>query len=95
MDYITTNFSDDIRGLAGSDKLIAARSPSGYIQMVLAPELATLVIMDDMDVEQHRARKIMQESIKLGDLLHGNEDDERRPRRATARYEVEEADDWD
>jgi hypothetical protein len=71
MDYIMTIFSDTIRKLAGSDRIIAARSAVGYIQMVLAPEVATLLVMEDMSVDETQARTILQESTSLGDLLHG------------------------
>lgn len=38
--------------------------------MVLAPELATLLIMEDMNVESERARAIIGESNLIGDLLN-------------------------
>ena len=73
---------------AGSDKIIAARSPSGYIQMVLAPELATLLVKEDMNVTVEQARSIMKESGDIGDLLNGTDEVKRVLRRT--RVEVEE-----
>jgi hypothetical protein len=76
MDFITRSCSDAIRLYAGSDKFIAARDVSGYVQMVLAPELATRLVMEDMNVDVERAREIMGESTDLGDLLSGGADSE-------------------
>lgn len=73
-DYITQQFSEKLRTLAGSDKLIGAAGVAGYIQAVLVPELATLLVKDDMDVGVERAREILVESTEVGDLL--NEEDE-------------------
>jgi hypothetical protein len=78
MDYIMSEFSDTIRKLAGLDRIIAARSASGYIQMVLAPEVATLLVMEDMSVDEAQARAIMQESADLGDLLNSKEEGDHR-----------------
>jgi hypothetical protein len=72
MDFITRQFHDTLRNNARSDKLISARDISGYIQMVLAPELAAQLIMEDMTVGQEKAREIMAESAELGELLHGS-----------------------
>jgi hypothetical protein len=43
------------------------------MMMVLAPELATMLIMEDMNVDAERAREIMRESVELGDLLNSGE----------------------
>jgi hypothetical protein len=39
--------------------------------MVLAPELATRLVMQDMDVDAEDARNIMGQSVQLGDLMNG------------------------
>jgi hypothetical protein len=74
MDYIMSEFASTIRKLAGMDRIIAARSAPGYIQMVLAPEVATLLVMEDMSVDEAQARAIMQDSASLGDLLNSKEE---------------------
>jgi hypothetical protein len=38
--------------------------------MLLVPELAVQMIMEDMDVSQAQARSILQESIWVGELLN-------------------------
>jgi RTC4-like domain len=88
-DFILNEFSSTIRELAGSDKLIAARGPSGYVQMVLAPELATVLVMQDMEVGTERARQILIESSEIGDALNGGEAEEKDKK--LRRDEVEDA----
>ena len=41
--------------------------------MVLAPELAAILIMEDLNVSAERAREILEESSELGELLNGDE----------------------
>ena len=48
---------------------------AAYIQAVLAPELATLLIMDDMGVDEENARVILRDSIDIGNLLNEEEDE--------------------
>jgi hypothetical protein len=83
-DFILAEFSDDIRKLAGSDKVIAARGATGYVQMVLAPELATRLVMDDMrqshpNMKEKEAREILGSSSNMGHLLNGLENVEQQP----------------
>jgi hypothetical protein len=78
MDFITKECSASLRSQIASDKLIAARDVSGYIHMVLAPELAMRLVMEDMKVDMDQARQIMAESTELGDLLHGSTEEEKR-----------------
>jgi hypothetical protein len=50
-----------------------ARGVAAYARLVLAKELATLLIRDDMNVSLERAREILEESANVGDILHGKE----------------------
>jgi hypothetical protein len=77
--FILNRFADHIRKLAGYDTVIAARGPTGYVQMVLAPELAALLVKEDMcdgqvRMDDEEARRILSESIDLGELLNGIEE---------------------
>ncbi|KAK8032786.1 hypothetical protein PG991_002184 [Apiospora marii] len=69
-ELIMHSFSDTVRKRAIEDPLVAARTYTGYVQSVLVPELAVRLIMEDMNVDEEDARKIMQESSGLGDVLH-------------------------
>ena len=75
VDNIIARFSTKLRRLAGSDKLISAGGVSGYVQAVLAPELAVMLVMDDMRVDEDGAREILRESVDIGNLLNEEEDE--------------------
>jgi len=75
--FLSYEFSTRLRSLATTDPVIAARDASGYINMVLVPELASRMIMDDMKVDVERAREIMEESHALGELMNGPESEGR------------------
>ncbi|KAI3343206.1 RTC4-like domain-containing protein [Ustulina deusta] len=68
--FIMRTLSDVIRRRAVEDKLISARSYTGYVQMVLIPELTVRLIMEDMSVPEERARDVLEESVEIGELLH-------------------------
>ncbi len=70
-----SNFSSQIRRLAATDKLISSGGVSGYVQTVLVPELAVLLVKEDMRVDDETARVILQESIQIGDLLNEEEEE--------------------
>jgi len=77
--FILDQFAHEIRKLAGSDTVIAARGPTGYVQMVLAPELAALLVKEDMrnkrdEIGDEQAREILSVSIDIGELLNGIEE---------------------
>jgi hypothetical protein len=75
MDNIISNFSSHIRRLAATDKIISSGGVSGYVQAVLVPELAVLLVKEDMGVDDEEARGILQESIEIGDLLNEEEEE--------------------
>ncbi|KAJ8122479.1 hypothetical protein ONZ43_g1338 [Nemania bipapillata] len=68
--FIMNALSDVIRRRAVEDKLISARSYTGYVQNVLVPELTVRLIMEDMSVPEERARDVLEESVEIGELLH-------------------------
>lgn len=71
-----SHFAPKIRRLASSDQLISAGGVSRYVQSVLVPELAVLLVMDDMSVDAEGAREVLGDSVDLGNLLNEEEDDE-------------------
>ncbi|EFR03122.1 hypothetical protein MGYG_06117 [Nannizzia gypsea CBS 118893] len=75
MEAIVTRFAPRVRELALSDSLVKAVGVSGYVQAVLVPELTTTLVKEDMNVDEEEARRIMQESMEIGDLLNPQIDD--------------------
>ena len=49
---------------------------AGYVHAVLAPEMAIMLIGEDMHVGEEGARKILRESEEVGGLVHEEEEDE-------------------
>lgn len=72
---VMLRFSSKIRCLAASDKLIALDGVSGYVQTVLVPELAVLLVKDDMGVNEDCAREILRDTVDIGNLLNEEEDE--------------------
>jgi len=72
---IIDKFSSQLRRIAVTDRLVAARGVTGYVQNVLVPELAVRLICEDMSLEVEEARQVMRESVGLGDLLNEEVED--------------------
>ena len=75
LDYAMSKYASRIRRLAGSDGLISAGGVAGFVQAVLAPELAVMLVKDDMNVDEEQAREILKESSEVGNLLNEEEDE--------------------
>lgn len=69
------HFSSYIRSIASADNLIAACSIALYVQEVLVPEIAVLLIKQDTSVNNAEARAILGESTEIGEILNEGEDD--------------------
>lgn len=52
------------------DRLMSSRGFTPYVQAVLVPELAVLLIMEDMNVGIEEARDILDDSASFGELLN-------------------------
>lgn len=75
-DKIVDDLSSVLRESSVKDELVsAARGVGAYVQAVLVPELAVRLIMEDMDVGSAEARRIMEESMWLGELVNEELDD--------------------
>ncbi|KAF2675418.1 hypothetical protein BT63DRAFT_420604 [Microthyrium microscopicum] len=72
--FIMENFTGKLRRVATKDRIIAERDVAGYVQMVLVPEIAMRLIMEDMDVNEEQARVIMRESTNIGIALNDSEE---------------------
>jgi len=76
MEFVLSQLAPRIRTLAGSDRLIAsAGGVSGYVQSVLVPELATRLVMQDMDTSEERAMQVLEESGEIGELVNEDVDE--------------------
>ncbi|KAI9656447.1 MAG: hypothetical protein M1829_000406 [Trizodia sp. TS-e1964] len=76
MEIIMSRFSPIIREIAAKDRLISSGGVLSYVQAVLVPELAVLLIKEDMGVDNEMARSIMEASIDIGDLVNEEQDEE-------------------
>lgn len=65
MDY----FSSHIRIIAYDDSLIAGCGVALYVQEVLVPEMAMLLVKEDLGVTDVEARSILEESTEIGEIL--------------------------
>ncbi|KAJ5509449.1 hypothetical protein N7527_011592 [Penicillium freii] len=70
LETIIRRFSVVVRRLATTDELIKTAGVAGYTQSVLVPELAVLMVKDDMKVNDEDARRIMRESMDIGGRVH-------------------------
>ncbi|KAL6229907.1 hypothetical protein BDW75DRAFT_84081 [Aspergillus navahoensis] len=67
---ITTRYSRKLRRLAAEDHIVKQAGVVGYTQAVLVPELAIRLIKEDMGVDDASARKIMRDSIDIGEKMN-------------------------
>lgn len=68
-EFVMHNHTRLLKKVAPRDALISKRSVAAYMQAVLVPEITTLLIMEDMNVGEERAREILDESVVMGELL--------------------------
>ena len=76
MHNIIARFTTKLRRLSTEDRLISSNSVSRYVQAVLAPEMAFMLVKEDMGVDDETARALLRESAALGNLLNEEEDAE-------------------
>ncbi|KAI9802196.1 MAG: hypothetical protein M1825_002916 [Sarcosagium campestre] len=91
MDVLARRFSADMRQLAATNSLVMSGGWSAYVQEVLVPELATLLVQEDMQLPSaHEARLMLGESGDIGELLNEEEDDDLRHVAELERQQEEE-----
>ncbi|KAL1585923.1 hypothetical protein WHR41_04991 [Cladosporium halotolerans] len=78
-EHILGHFAARLRELAVSDPLIAASGVaggvSGFVQAVLVPEVAVALVQEDMKVGAKVARRLLAESLEVGELLNEEADE--------------------
>lgn len=72
---VTTHFAQKLRRLAAVDHIAKTAGVAGYAQAVLVPELAVLLVKEDMKVNDESARRILRDSIAIGEKLNAQLND--------------------
>ena len=71
-----SKFTSELRCLSASDDLISSGGVSEFVQAVLVPELALLLIKDDMNIDdEEQAREVLRNSVDIGHMLNEEEDE--------------------
>jgi hypothetical protein len=71
--HISKNFATQLEKHTRTDVLMSAQGAMAYVQEVLVPELATVLIQEDKNVTVLEARRILKDSTWVGDLLYPSE----------------------
>lgn len=75
-ELIVERYSSLLRQRAPKYRLISARGHTAYVQSVLVPELTVRLIKNDMKVNSEEARKILESSRSIGELLNDEKGDQ-------------------
>lgn len=75
MENIISHFSHKIRRRAAADSLVSTGGVSAFVQAVLTPELAVMLVKEDMKTDDEDARAILRDSAEVGHLLNEEEDE--------------------
>ncbi|RDL34700.1 uncharacterized protein BP5553_07828 [Venustampulla echinocandica] len=67
---IMHDFTPLLKKRVVKDRLMAARGVAGFVESVVVPEVAVLLIKEDMSVGSGEARDILADSASLGELIH-------------------------
>jgi hypothetical protein len=71
MEHIIFELRSDLSRRMLEDPLLRMVGVGAYVVTVLVPELAVMLIKEDMTVDDNKtARQIMQKSADLGETLH-------------------------
>lgn len=77
IDNLMTRFAPTLRRRgAERDGLLSTGGVDGFVRQVLVPELACLLIAEDLNVDVERAREVMSNSRRLGVVRWEEEEDE-------------------
>lgn len=67
---IMTAHTNLFKKRAPLDTLISARGVTAFVQSVLVPEVAVLLIKEDMQIPLDEARTLLADSARIGELVH-------------------------
>ncbi|OAA64992.1 hypothetical protein ISF_04402 [Cordyceps fumosorosea ARSEF 2679] len=69
-DYLVAEFGDALKRRAvGDGGVIAGKGAAAFVQAVLVAELGVRLIMEDLGVDEEEARRVLEESKALGELV--------------------------
>ena len=77
-EHLLSCFGNDLKEMAKDDLILRSAGVSNYIQRVLIPELAIILIKEDMKLgpnADEAAKEIMMKSASVGDLINPQEED--------------------
>ena len=69
-EFILDEFGSFLSRKAGIDPFLRTVGVADYVNAILVPELAVMLIMEDMRVDEKVARNIFYQSARLGELLN-------------------------
>lgn len=69
-EHIVADFGSALRQNAVMHRFIYTTGVADYILTVLVPELAVMLIKEDMKMCDKMARQTLRESVRLGETLH-------------------------
>ncbi|KAF2442077.1 hypothetical protein P171DRAFT_522969 [Karstenula rhodostoma CBS 690.94] len=76
MEVTTSELSDEIRDVAAKDPVVGRSGFAMFLQAVLVPECAVLLVMEDMGLVRGEAREVLEVSGEMGELVNEEIDDE-------------------
>ncbi len=76
MAHTMDHFGPHIQSIAAADSLIAACGVITYTREVVVPEMAMMLVKEDMGDGEAEARQILEESFEIGELLNDEDYDE-------------------
>ncbi|KAL5410776.1 hypothetical protein PMIN04_010511 [Paraphaeosphaeria minitans] len=76
MDVITSDLSDEIRQVAPKDPVVGRSGFAMFLQAVLVPECAVLLVMQDLGVGWEGAREVVEGSGGVGEKVNEEVEDE-------------------
>jgi len=68
--WLLRRFGNEITAQNNATSNLAHSSAAAFVQAVLVPEMAVRLIMEDMKVTEKRARKVLEESRSIGEILN-------------------------
>ena len=69
-EHIILELGSELRRKAVTDNFLCTVDVAGFVTVVLVPELAVMLIKQDMKTSDEMARKILHDSARLGEILN-------------------------